>query len=156
MPDSREADAAGSTQSPDEAPAVIVHGIMQAKAAVRTADTARGLVLLSAPGAGIYAGAGWFNALCRQAAATRPELSVRAMLDCGDAPGAVLGALRAGLPAIIFTGEATIAARLGRLAADRSARLLTSAPAALDMAGFRAKDTRWQLRLAAWLGPGAG
>lgn len=142
---------AGSTQSPWDAPAVIVHGIREAAAALRAADPALGLVLLSAPGAGVYAGAGWFVALCRQAAAARPGVPVRPMLDCADAAGAVLAALRVGVPAVVFTGDAAIAERLSVLAAAQGAQLLDSAPTALDLAGLRTDDAWWQCRLAAWL-----
>jgi hypothetical protein len=151
MPDSSEGAAPRSTRQNATAPAVIVHGLDGALAAVRAADPARGLVLLSAPGAGLYAGAGWFAALARKATAARPGLGVLAVLDCADAPGAALAALRAGLPAIVFTGTDAMAATLAGIAETRAARVLRAAPPALDLAVLRAGDPRWQRRLAAWL-----
>jgi hypothetical protein len=156
MPDSSEGDRAGSTQSAAAAPAVIVHGLAAAAAAVRAADPRRGLVLLSAPGAGAHAGAGWFLALCRQAAATRPQLRVQTVLDCAGSPGAVLAALRVGVPTVVFTGDPAIARRLEQIAAGCGARLLRVAPRALDLAGFRPGDARWAQRLERWLAGGAG
>lgn len=161
MADSREGAAPGSTRPGDPtpgnaAPAVIVHGLGQAQAAVRAADLARGLVLLSAPGAGLFAGAGWFAALARAAAADRPGLGVSAVLDCADAPGAVLAGLRAGIADLVFTGEATIAERLAAIVAEGGARLLRAAPESLDLAEFQSDSAFWRRRLSAWLGPPAG
>jgi len=151
MADSSEGAAPGSTRLLGSGPAVIVHGLAAAIAAVRAADQARGVVLLSAPGAGLYAGAGWFAALARQAAAVRPELPVLAVLDCADAPGAVLAGLRAGLPAIVFTGDAAMAGTLSGIAAEYRATLLREAPKALDLAGFRPDEPYWQFRIRCWL-----
>lgn len=138
------------------APAVIVHGLAAARAAVAAADPARGLVLCSAPGAGIYAGAGWFAALARAAALGHPGLVVDAVLDCADAPGAVLAGLRAGLRAIVFTGAGADFATLAAIATETGALLLARTPPALDLAGFRPGDARWQALLARHLAQGAG
>jgi len=151
MADSSEGAAPGSTRLLGHAPAVIVHGRAAAIAAVRAAEPGRGIVLLSAPAAGIYAGAGWFAALAREAAAARPGIPVLAVLECASAPGAALAALRAGLRAIVFTGEAGIEATLSAIAAECHAVLLRQAPPTLDLAGFRMGDPRWQRRLADWL-----
>lgn len=133
------------------APAVVVHGLAAARAAAGLADPTRGLVLLSAPGAGLFAGAAWFAALA--AAAGRPGLPMLALLDCGPAAGAVLAAFRAGIPAAVFTGGDAIAASLEGIAAEYGAILLRRAPPALDLAGFRPGSPSLQHRLAAWVGP---
>lgn len=131
-----------------------MHGAAAARAAAALAEPARGLVLLSAPGAGLFAGAGWFAALAR--AAVRPGLPMLAVLDCGPAPGAVLAAFRAGLSAVVFTGEDALAATLSDIGLDCGAILLRAAPPALDLADFRPGDAWWQQRLGSWLGGGAG
>ncbi|HWB51233.1 MAG TPA: hypothetical protein VG651_19125 [Stellaceae bacterium] len=93
------------------------------------------MVLLSAPDAGIYAGAGWFTALADAARAAVPDARVSAILDCGDDAGAAQAALRAGVAAIVFTGRPDVAERLAGIAASRGARLLTRRPVAdLDLA----------------------
>jgi hypothetical protein len=124
---------------------VIVHGLTPARAAVAVrAD----VLLLSAPGAGAYAGAGWFAALVRQAGAAR------AALDCGPDAGAVLAAFRAGLQCAVFTGDAAMARRLATVAEEAGATLLRAAPPALDLVGWRPTPW-WRARLAAHLA-GAG
>ncbi|HWD57621.1 MAG TPA: hypothetical protein VG308_05040 [Stellaceae bacterium] len=111
------------------APVFVVHSLNQAVAALEAAAAAdRPIVLLSAPDAGIYAGAGWFRALIDAARAAAPEAPAEFILDCGDDAGAGQGALRAGIVAIVFTGRADVAARLAGIAAERGARLLTARP----------------------------
>lgn len=156
MGDTRDPGAAGSTRLLARAPAVIVHGLDAARSAAIQADTGRGLVLLSAPGAGLSAGAGWFAALAQAAAAAVPALPMLAVLDCADAPGAVLAAFRTRLGGAIFTGEAEVAVALAAIGGGCGAVLWRAAPPALDLAGFRPASRDWQERLAAWLRPGAG
>jgi acyl-CoA reductase-like NAD-dependent aldehyde dehydrogenase len=71
---------------------------------------------VSAPGAGTYAGAPWFASIVKLAAAEAPDCMVSAVLDCGDQPGTVLAALRAGLIRVRFTGSEETGARLGEIA----------------------------------------
>jgi hypothetical protein len=119
-------------------PAVIVHGIGDARAALRPG---RPVMLLSAPGAALYGGCLWWQALMR---AVGVEMS---LLDCGDAPGRALEALRLGLPGIVLTCEDAAFAVVAGLAAEQEAILLPVAPPALDL-GARGAERR----LAAWLG----
>jgi hypothetical protein len=121
-------------------PAVIVHGLAQARAAL-----APGLAvtLLSAPGAACYAGVGWWRALVAEAAAGR--LVPPDILDCGDAPVRALEALRAGQIRLVLRSPdlfADVAAR----AAACGATVLGAAPEALDLAQRGAAR-----RLTAWL-----
>jgi hypothetical protein len=102
------------------------------------------ITLASAADAGIYAGPGWFAALIAEARATAPAARCTALLDCGDDAGAVQGAIRAGIEAIVFTGRADVAARLADIAGQRGVRLVTTRPIpALDLAAdfFAAADT---------------
>src|SRR5690606_11204271 len=91
------------------------------------------LTVISGPGAGGYAGAGWFGAVLRKAGAEFPDVAVTAILDCDDAPGHVLGAFRAGLKAVRFTGRADVAAKLADIAKAQGAELITEEVAAIDL-----------------------
>jgi hypothetical protein len=106
----------------------IIHGWADAQAAL--AGARESLTLLSAAGAGGHAGAAWFAALAAQGEAAFPHVTQRWVLDCGDAPGHVLAALRAGVRAVVFTGAANLRARLASVAAGCGAELLESAPEA--------------------------
>src|SRR6185312_2439664 len=79
-------------------PAVVVHSLAHAVAALEAAaDAGCSVTLLSAPDAGIYAGAGWFKAVVEAAREAEPGARFDAILDCGDQAGAVQAALRAGI-----------------------------------------------------------
>jgi hypothetical protein len=113
----------------DPSPTIVVHSLNQAVAALEAAVAAnRAVTLLSAPDAGIYAGAGWWNALVVAARAAAPAARLSAILDCGDQAGAVQAALRAGVETAIFTGRADVAQRLAAIAEQQGARLLTARP----------------------------
>jgi hypothetical protein len=130
---------------PSSAPAIVVHSLTHAVAALEASATAdREIVLLSAPGAGVYAGAGWFAALVEAARAAVPAAQCAPILDCGDDAGAVQAALRAGVEAVIFTGRADVAERLAAIAGARGSRLLTTRPPPLLDFGelfFASSDT---------------
>ena len=119
-------------------PAVIIHGLAHARAAV-----APGLpvTLLSAPGAGVYAGAGWWRAIITAVAPGTPDI-----LDCGRAAGRALEALRAGQKTLILRAPAPIFEEVGVAALGCGATLLGEAPPSLDLAAHGAAR-----RLAAWL-----
>jgi hypothetical protein len=119
-------------------PAVIVHGIDDARAALAPG---RPVIFLSAPGAALYGGCLWWRALMREVG---QEFS---LLDCGDAPGRAVEALRLGLPGVVLTCEDAAFAVVAGIAAAQDAILLPLAPPALDM-GERGAERR----LIAWLG----
>jgi hypothetical protein len=130
---------------PGSIPAVIVHGLVHARLAVAGRSD---VLLLSAPGAGVYAGAGWFAALVQASGARH------AVLDCGEDAGAVLAAFRTGLRTVVFTGASSMRGRLQAVATALGATLLAEPPPALDLAEWRPTPW-WQARLAAHLaGPG--
>jgi hypothetical protein len=111
-------------------PVIIIHSLAHAVAALSAAaEAGRPIVLASAPGAGIYAGSGWFREMVRTAREAVPEAQLSAILDCGDDAGAAMAAIRAPLAAIVFTGRADVAARLGDIAEQSGATLLTERPA---------------------------
>jgi hypothetical protein len=102
---------------------IIIHSLDDARAAVAAAaERGAPVTLHSAAGAGAYAGIGWFERVVATACAEFPQAAVTAVLDCGDAPGAVLEAVRwlkepgRARVALRFTGDAATAARLADIA----------------------------------------
>jgi acyl-CoA reductase-like NAD-dependent aldehyde dehydrogenase len=110
----------------------VVHTLAHAVAAL-VAGTAAGvpIVLLSAPCAGLSAGAGWFSALIAAAREAMPAARCTALLDCGDDAGAAQAALRSDVDGIVFAGRVNVAERLAHIAAQRGGRLLAERPVAL-------------------------
>jgi hypothetical protein len=133
-------------------PAVVVHGLDTAEAALRPGLP---VTLLSAPGAALYAGAAWWLALVAAARAACPATEVTDMLDCGDAPGYAMSALRLGQSVLILDPACPGFAAVSAAAATMNATVLPSRPPALDLAVSGAER-----RLIAWLGrdnlPGLG
>lgn len=126
-------------------PAVMVHSLAQARAAL-----APGLpvTLLSAPGAALFAGVGWWRALIQ--AATEHAAAPPDILDCADAPGRALEALRHGQRLLVLQAPAHFA-DIAERAARQGGTILTAAPPSLDLAVRGAER-----RLSDWLsGPTA-
>ena len=127
-----------------KAPAIVVYSLAQAVAALSAAAEAGcPVVLLSAPDAGIHAGAGWWREMIAAARAEVAGGEAAALLDCGDDAGAAQAAIRAGVEAIVFTGRCDVADRLADIAARRGSRVLTERPVpALDLVAdfFAAPD----------------
>ena len=117
--------------------AVVVHGLAQARLAV----AAGSVTLLSGRGAAVYAGCGWWRALVRASGATGPDI-----LDCEDAPGRAMEALRAGCQIIVLDPSVPAAALVAARAAAVGAQVLGARPPALDLAAPGAAR-----RLAAWV-----
>ena len=105
---------------------------------MRAAEALRApLTLMSGAGAAGYAGPAWFEEVLRQARARHPKLGVTAILDCADAPGRALGALRWGVKRIRLAGNARGRARVGEIAKARGAALDDARYATLDLAGSK-------------------
>jgi len=134
MPLCRQAGLSSGEITPPE-PVIVVHSLGHAVAALKAAAAAgRRVTLLSAPGAGGYAGAGWFRGLVEAAREAVPAARFSALLDCGDEAGTALAALRARAEGVVFTGRADVARRLADIARQRGARFETARPAAaLDL-----------------------
>lgn len=112
------------TDREDTPPPVIVHDLDQARTAVAAAAAlGRPVVLRSAPGAAAFLGAGAFRAIVAAAQAAFPQARVTAVLDCGDAPGLALGALRGGIAAVRLRAAPEPLARIADIAAQLGARL---------------------------------
>ncbi len=112
-------------------PAVIVHGLIHARTAL-----APGLpvTLLSAAGAGVYAGIGWWQAVIRHAAGELPAVVPPNVLDCGANAGRAVEALRAGQLILVLQADPPLFADIAERAARQGATLLSSPPPALDLA----------------------
>lgn len=120
--------------TPAVPPAVLVHGLDDALAAVAAAaETGRPVALLSAPAASAHAGALWLVELRRRAVDAQPAARAIAILDCDDRAGDAQGAIAAGVTHLVFTGRPDVAARLADIATARDAVLLTERPDALDL-----------------------
>lgn len=124
-------------------PAVVIHGIEDARTAL-----APGLpvTLLSGPGAALYAGCGFWRALIALCRAEHPDACASDILDCADASGYALAALRIGQPALILASDAPGRAAVAAIAAETGAILLETRPPALDLAVRGAER-----RLSDWL-----
>jgi hypothetical protein len=131
-------------------PAVTVHGLAQARAALAAAGP-QGVLLLSALGAGGFAGPGWFHALVAQAAAAHPGVPHAAALDCADQAGSALAALRAGLRLVVLDGACPAFAAVAAAAAQTGARLLPARPASLDLGTLDLRRRADRARIDAWL-----
>ncbi|MCB8882470.1 hypothetical protein ACELLULO517_19640 [Acidisoma cellulosilytica] len=125
-------------------PAVTIHGLEDGEMVLRLR---RPVTLLSAPGAALYAGAGWWRALIATLRARHPDRVFTDVLDCADAPGRAAEALRAGQTRILFYPEnpANVVA-VQAMAEACGAEVWTARPEALDLA-VRGADRK----LAAWL-----
>ena len=119
-------------------PAVVVHDLAQANAAL---CEGLALTLLSATGAASFAGAGWWRALVALARTTHPHTPCQDVLDCADAPGHAMAAIRLGQAILVLDPACPAFARVAALAVVLPAR-----PTALDLAEPGAAR-----RLRAWL-----
>jgi hypothetical protein len=114
-------------------PAIVIHGLAHAEAALAAAaELGVPVTLISAPSAAGYVGPAWFRAVVEQARAAHPNITVTAVLDCGDMPGHALAALRDGAPVIRFSGDT--AAKIADIAAQYGALVIAERPEALDLA----------------------
>ncbi len=106
----------------------------------------RPVTLLSAEGAGAYAGVGWWQALARAAAEAFPHTDMQDILDCGFSPGRALEALRVGQTRLVLRADPRVWTDIAERTAALGGVLLAEAPPALDMAEHGALR-----RLDAWL-----
>ena len=113
---------------------VIVHDLSHAVAALQAAsELGVPVTLRSAPGAADYLGSGTFKAIVDVARERWPDVPVTAVLDCADAAGYALGALRIGIKVVRFRGRPAVRRKLADIAARSGARLDADRRAALDL-----------------------
>ena len=145
--------------------AVVIHGYAHGLAALDAARAARSrkpggrapggqapvrLVLLSAPGAAGFLGAGWWLALTTALAGRMAGCDAAERLDCGAAAGRAMEALRLGLRRLILSSACPQWACVSARAAALGASLDASRPEALDLA-----EPGAERRLPRWLAGGA-
>ena len=106
--------------------AVVVHGLADAVAAL---GEALPVTLLSAPGAASFVGAGWWRALIARARAAHPHTQCQDVLDCADAPGHAMAAIRLGQAILVLDPACPAFPRVATLAT-----VLPTRPPALDLA----------------------
>jgi hypothetical protein len=111
-------------------PAVIVHGLADAKAALAPELP---VTLLSAPGAAMFAGCVWWREMVAAARAAFPDTEALDILDCGDASGMAMGSLRSGICRLVLWPEAPGWSSVVAIAERQGGFVLGSAPAALDL-----------------------
>lgn len=128
-------------------PAVVVHGLADARAALRPGWP---VTLLSARAAAGYAGCLWWRELIAAARSLHPATPALDVLDCGAAPGHAMAALRVGQRLLVLDRDCRAFAAVADAAAGMGAHVLAERPAALDLAMRGAHR-----RLAGWLA-GAG
>jgi len=116
---------------PQDAHTIVVHGLHHAVAALRPGIA---VTLLSADGAGVFAGSGWWRALIDAAMAVHPDTPCSDILDCGDAPGAAMAALRLGQRRLILSADCPAFAAVSAAAVACGAEVMAVRPAALDLA----------------------
>jgi hypothetical protein len=114
----------------EQYPAVIVHGLADARLAL---SVGLPVTLLSAPGAALYAGCGWWRALVRQARAAFPHVPAADILDCGDGAGQALAALRIGQQRLVLTPGAPGWDAVAAIAAEHGCEVLSAPPRSLDL-----------------------
>ncbi len=111
-------------------PAVVVHSLADARAVLALG---RPVTLLSARGAALYAGAAWWLALIKCVRVENAAVPLEDILDCVDASGLALSALRIGQRTIILEPDAPGWSSVAAIAASLGCELLTHRPPALDM-----------------------
>ncbi len=124
-------------------PAVIVHGLADARTVLAMGQP---VTLLSAPGAGLFAGCLWWRELVAAARAEYPGVAVLDLLDCADASGMAMAALRSGVCRLVLWPRASGWQAVAAIAEREGGFVLPQAPPALDMGK---RNAAW--RLHAWL-----
>jgi hypothetical protein len=121
---------------------VIIHSLAHARAALAAAvELGVPVVLASAPGAAGYAGVAWFGEVVAAAAAEHPTVSVTGVLDCADAAGHVMEAVRwcaePSRPRLVmrFTGDEALDRPLGEMVEAAGLRLIRDLAPGLDLQG---------------------
>jgi hypothetical protein len=112
-------------------PAVIVHGPADAKAALAVREP---VTLLSAPGAAVFAGCLWWRELVAAARVEYPDVAATDILDCADASGIAMGALRSGVIRLVLWPTAPGWHAVAEIAKREGGYAVPQAPEALDMA----------------------
>jgi hypothetical protein len=115
-------------------PIIVIHSAAHACAAAAAAAALdRPVLLRSAAGAAGYAGAAWFDEVVKLARARHPAADIVASLDCGDAPGFALAALRQGIERVRLRARPAVVAKVAAIARRAGAGLDDQRGPALDL-----------------------
>jgi len=124
-------------------PAVVIHSLADARIVLATRHA---VTLLSAEGAALFAGTGWWRALIAAARHEFNDVPMIDILDCADASALATAAIRIGQKRLILQPDAPARQAVAAIAASHGAELLAGRPPALDMSQRSAAH-----RLHAWL-----
>lgn len=128
--------------------AIIVHSLDHARAALAASiELGVPVCLRSPPHAAAYLGAAVFREMIAAATADYPEAKVTAVLDCGEAPGLALNALRHGVKVVRIRCAAEVRDRIADIAGQMEASLDEDDGPALDLLDLA--DPREKCRI--WL-----
>lgn len=118
---------------------IVVHYLGHARAALAAAESLGLPVTLMSPyAASGYLGPAFFADIVELARAEHPGVAVEAILDCGDAAGDALAALRHGLKAIRVDLRPDVRAKIADIAEQLGARLDDEeSPECLDLLDLR-------------------
>ena len=115
--------------------AIIVHSLEHAETAMAAADELGiGVTLLSAADAAAFMGAKVFREITEQALAAHPNVSAKAVLDCGADAGRAMNALRNGVKIIRLHASEEVTKKIADIAAQQDAREDNSVEKVLDLA----------------------
>ena len=115
---------------------IVVHSRDHARAALAAAgELGIAVTLASPPGFAAYGGAGYFVRMIAAAGEGLADVDHDAVLDCGDAAGHALGALREGVTCIAIRLPRERRDRLAEIAATYGAKIVAPVRGALDLAG---------------------
>jgi hypothetical protein len=116
------ATGAGATGLP---PAIRVCSLAEARAALAQGAP---VTLISAEGAALHAGCGWWHALVARARAEFPDVACIDILDCADGTGVALAALRIGVTRLVLWAGAPGRAAVVTIAESLGGFVLAEAP----------------------------
>jgi hypothetical protein len=117
-------------------PVVIIYSLEHGRAALAAAAALAVPVALRSPdGAALSWGAPLFRDMVATAAAAFPTADVRAVLDCGDAPGVAANAFRHGITAVRLQARPEVLAKIAGIAGQRDGEVVpwTSPAPILDL-----------------------
>lgn len=120
---------------------IVIHGIDHARAACQAAlssDSAAHITLelWSARSAAGSLGPGWFGNIAEIVQIEFPDLAIICVLDCGDAPGNALAALRHEINCIYISAPSAVADKIRAIALKTKADVRTRRPSMLDLMDY--------------------
>ncbi|NKB22435.1 MAG: hypothetical protein GKS01_18265 [Alphaproteobacteria bacterium] len=120
---------------------VVIHGIDQARAACQSAMASKAtsrssLELWSARSAAGSLGPAWFGNIIDIVRKEFPDITIIGVLDCGDAPGNALAALRHGISCIYISAPSAVADKIRAIALHTKADVRTRRPTMPDLMDY--------------------